>query len=66
MKKNVDIERLKYPIGKPSIPTPITSRDILQWIEIINEFPKKLAVLVEPLSEEQLDTKYRSEGWTVR
>ena len=36
------------------------------WISIIESFPSKLNDLVANLSEEQLDTVYRKNGWTIR
>lgn len=62
----MDLEKLKYPIGKPQIPTDITIEHILDWIDILEIFPKRLKNLVENLTEEQLDTCYRPEGWTIR
>ncbi|WP_371810471.1 YfiT family bacillithiol transferase [Flavobacterium sp. 28A] len=35
-------------------------------IEEIASFPERLRVVVTNLIEEQLDTNYRNEGWTVR
>lgn len=66
MQENKTLEFLQYPIGKPSIPNPITSYDISNWIQIIEEFPQKLAALVLHFTDDQLDRKYRPEGWTVR
>ena len=60
------IEKLKFPIGKPKIPNNINSFHIEQWIAVIEEFPNKLEELVENLSDHQLDTVYRLEGWTIR
>lgn len=60
------MEELKYPIGKPSIPSIISSEIINNWIQTLEEFPTKLEKLVENLSDEQLDTPYRNGGWTVR
>lgn len=60
------MEELKYPIGKPTIPSVISSEIINDWIQILEEFPTKLEKLVENLSDEQLDTPYRNGGWTVR
>jgi len=60
------IEELKYPIGKFDCPSNITSENIEAWISILEHFPKRLANLVEVLSEEQLNTAYRPEGWTIR
>ena len=66
MQENKALEFLQYPIGKPNIPNLISPIDIQNWIQIIEEFPQKLAALVLQFSDEQLDTKYRPKGWTVR
>jgi len=60
------IEKLKYPIGKLEIPNNIESKHLVNWISTIEEFPNKLEKLVENLSEDQLDTPYRKDGWTIR
>ncbi|RXP45567.1 putative metal-dependent hydrolase [Lutibacter sp. HS1-25] len=60
------LEKLKYPIGKPLIPLKISEIQINEWISIIEEFPSKLEKLVIHLSNEQLDTVYRENGWTIR
>lgn len=60
------MEKLKYPIGKPEIPNNISSEDLATWIETLEYFPEKLNKLVSNLSEKQLDTTYREEGWTIR
>lgn len=60
------LEKLKYPIGKLEIPTNINNKNIEDWISIIEHFPNRLENLVQHLSEEQLDTTYRENGWTIR
>ena len=60
------LEHLKYPIGQPNIPTTITNKEIQEWILVIENFPEKLNALVKKLSDEQLNTKYRENGWTIR
>lgn len=62
----MDLEKLKYPIGKVQIPTLITAQHISDWIEVLERFPERLKMLVKNLSEAQLDTPYRREGWTIR
>ncbi len=59
-------EKLKYPIGQPIIPSLITQDLLFNWILIIEKFPLKLEALTKDLSEEQLDTVYRENGWTIR
>ncbi|WP_149275169.1 YfiT family bacillithiol transferase [Pareuzebyella sediminis] len=61
-----ELEALKYPIGKFQVPKSITEEDLSVWITVLEEFPKRLRVLVEGLTEEQLETPYRPGGWSVR
>ena len=60
------LEKLKYPIGKYSIPSPITEAHLEEWIDILEHLPARLEAMVHPLNEEQLETPYRPGGWTVR
>jgi len=61
-----NLEELKYPIGKHETPTIIDSKQVLEWITILEDFPKQLRDSVQNLSNKQLDTPYRPEGWTIR
>lgn len=60
------LEELKYPIGQFDCPEQITEEKIKEWIGILENFPKRLWILVSGLSDEQLDTAYRPDGWTIR
>lgn len=62
----MDIEKLKYPIGMFDRPSNITPEIVAAWTSILEHFPNRLASLVENLSEAQLNTPYRPEGWTVK
>ena len=62
----LDLEKLKYPIGKFSTPDFYTAEYLAQKIEEIAAFPERLGKEVLHLSDEQLDTPYRPGGWTVR
>lgn len=62
----MDLEQLKYPIGKTNIPNNINGYNIKEWVTIIEKFPENLEQLVQNLTEQQLDTKYRENGWTIR
>jgi uncharacterized damage-inducible protein DinB len=56
----------RYPIGKfkyDGPPTPERRQELLNQIE---QAPASLRTAVSGLSEPQLDTPYRPEGWTVR
>ncbi|MEJ7846960.1 MAG: YfiT family bacillithiol transferase [Pyrinomonadaceae bacterium] len=56
-------EDLSYPIGKFNQSTATSRADNIQTI---SDLPSNLANAVSRLSEHQLDTPYRPEGWTVR
>ena len=60
------LEQLKYPIGKFEKPE-IINQDILsQWIAEIAAFPVNLKAEVTHLTDGQLDSPYRPEGWSIR
>lgn len=59
-------EKLRYPIGKFTPPAAITAAQVVAWIDDIAALPADLRAAVEPLTPQQLDTRYRPGGWTVR
>ncbi len=60
------MENLRYPVGRYTVPDVITPDTIRQWIDTIEALPAKLRAAVEPLTDEQLNTTYRPDGWTLR
>jgi hypothetical protein len=60
------MEKLQYPIGKFLYEGTVTAEQRDIWIKEIAEAPQKLRLAVQGLSESQLDTPYRPDGWTVR
>jgi hypothetical protein len=60
------LEKLRYPIGKFEAPQTYTSGLLTNAIQTIESFPQRLQSEVIHLSETQLDTPYRQEGWTIR
>jgi len=64
--ENKVLEKQKYPIGQFTAPDPITDEDINGYISDIEKLPAELRKLVFDFSEEQLNTRYRDGGWTVR
>lgn len=60
------METLQYPIGKFQAPAQITKEHLIAWIDTLDQLPARLRALTKDLSDEQLDTPYRPEGWTVR
>ena len=61
-----ELEKLKYPIGQFECPNNISKQHIESWISILEHFPNRLENLVKDLSNQQLDTQYRPDGWTIR
>ena len=61
-----ELEKLKYPVGKYVAPEKIKKSEIKRWIKEIDKLPKKLKDAVKNLNDEQLDTRYRPDGWTIR
>ena len=61
-----DLESLKYPIGKFSIPQEIEADMLKKAINRIADFPKKIFQLASPLTLAQLERPYRPGGWAVR
>ncbi|WP_442604163.1 YfiT family bacillithiol transferase [Paenibacillus sp. KN14-4R] len=60
------MEDLRYPIGIFVKPEHITDEQIQAWISEIEVLPSKLRQAVTELTDEQLNTPYRPDGWTVR
>ncbi len=62
----MDLEQLKYPIGKYAPPNPITPEHHYAWIQELVLAPGRFREAARAMSETQLDTPYREGGWTVR
>jgi len=57
---------MKYPTGKFVAPASYTTDDLHRWINDIKVLPGKMRQAVISLNEKQLDTQYRTGGWTLR
>jgi hypothetical protein len=57
---------LRYPIGKFHFDSPSTEDQKQKYLDDIAHAPANLRAAVKGLSEQQLGTPYRPEGWTVR
>jgi hypothetical protein len=57
---------LRYPIGKFTYEGPLTEDQKQKHLAEIEQAPANLRAAVKGLSNQQLDTPYRPEGWTVR
>jgi uncharacterized damage-inducible protein DinB len=56
----------RYPIGRYQFELGVTDQQRPRWIEEIAAAPAGLRAAVANLSATQLDTPYRTGGWTVR
>ena len=57
---------LRYPIGKLVRKPQLTAEERRSAIDAIADAPRALRAAVANLTDAQLDTPYRAEGWTVR
>ena len=63
--ENSNLEKLKYPIGTFEAPMDYSATILANAINAIATFPERLKKEVNHLSDNQLDTQYRPEGWTI-
>lgn len=66
MKNNIDLEKLKYPIGKCPKIDDVSENDLKIWIAVIENFPTKIKALTSSLSIEELNWIYRPKGWSIK
>lgn len=63
---NLNLESLRYPVGKFSPPDHISPEQLDHWIADIDHFPSALRSAVEGIGERELDIPYRDGGWCIR
>lgn len=57
---------LRYPIGTFQAPNSLTPAERSEAIAVLAAAPAELRAVVAGLTDSQLDTRYRPDGWTVR
>ena len=62
----MDLEELKYPIGKYNHEGEINQTQINEWISTLEALPKNLRSKVENLSYDCLNWSYRPKGWMIK
>lgn len=62
----MDLEKLKYPIGRYQVEDKIDKAVIDKFIKEIELLPERLADAVRGLNLKQLQTPYRPDGWTIQ
>ena len=60
------MDDLRYPIGRFEMPPKVEAAEREPLIVAVESAPRELMKVVAGLSEVQLETPYRPEGWTVR
>jgi uncharacterized damage-inducible protein DinB len=60
------MDDLRFPVGKFHYDGPPNDQQKQEFLNEIEQAPTKLRAAVKGLSDSQLDTPYRPEGWTVR
>lgn len=59
------MDQLRYPIGKFMFEG-MTPQQRERWIEELEQLPAQLKLAIKGLDDEQLDSPYRTGGWTIR
>ena len=62
----MELEAFQYPIGRFKASDSYPPEDVRTNIQIISALPSKFINLLGGWTEDQYDTRYRPDGWTVR
>lgn len=60
-----DLNELRYPVGKFSLPEHITDQSKKEWVDTIRAFAPSLQQTLLGVPPDRLQWRYRPEGWTV-
>ncbi|MEO5582510.1 MAG: YfiT family bacillithiol transferase [Saprospiraceae bacterium] len=63
---SVDLEYLKYPVGKFTKPDVVIPEQIKVWIQEIKDLPDLLQIGLSGLSSPDYEKTYRPDGWNIR
>jgi hypothetical protein len=61
-----ELDDLRYPIGRFNPPASSLPGIRAAHIQTLRLLPERLSIAIAGLSDAQLDTPYREDGWTVR
>ncbi|UUC46141.1 YfiT family bacillithiol transferase [Flavobacterium cerinum] len=62
----MELEQLKYPIGKFIVPTEIDNNHIREWKTTLKKLPQDLEKQLQNLTTKELNWIYRPEGWSIK
>lgn len=57
---------VRFPIGELELPDKVTLVDVKRWMSEVETYINQLKKVVDGISDEQLNKKYREGSWTVR
>jgi uncharacterized damage-inducible protein DinB len=57
---------LQYPVGKFEPKPEYHASEITEFIAVLEQLPSQMRAAVAGLSQAQLETQYRPDGWTLR
>ncbi len=60
------LDAIRFPVGPFTIDPHVTPEKRNAWIDQIAEAPALLRLALAGLTDAQLDTRYREDGWTIR
>lgn len=64
--QSLSTEQFSFPIGRYETSAEITPGLLATWKATLANFPEDLRAAVNGLNDQQLDTRYRPGGWTIR
>ena len=62
----MDLEKLKFPVGKYTPNKEPEESTLAEWIADIEKFPSEVMELTKNTTQEALQWKYRPDGWSVK
>ena len=62
----IDIEHLKFPVGRFILPESIDSAQIQEAVNYLIDFPSYMETAVDGKTEDYLNSQYRPGGWTIK
>lgn len=60
------LEKLRFPVGQFKKSSQFTDHLIKEWIEALARFPSKLSALCTALDINQINWRYRPDGWKIK
>lgn len=62
----MNLEALKFPIRKFQFDSDVTRQQLQHWITTIQSFSQEIEKTTQSLTTEQLNWRYRPDGWSIK